>query len=131
MHHRRSSLWIGVAAINGLIATILSAMGTHALPDTLSETSRSFFDTATNFHMFHTLAMLGAALYLRSSDQTLAKWSCIFYQLGIFGFSCSLYWRVFMGEGSLGPFHWTTPIGGFTLILAWLCLAIAGFRGIK
>ncbi|UTW56362.1 DUF423 domain-containing protein [Kordiimonas sp. SCSIO 12610] len=119
---------IALSAFNGLIATALSAVGAHALPADISDASQSFFDTATNFHMFHALAMLGAALFLKVSDQASAKWAAIFYQAGILGFSCSLYWRVFMGEGSLGPFHWITPIGGLFLMVGWFCLVFAGIQ---
>jgi uncharacterized membrane protein YgdD (TMEM256/DUF423 family) len=128
MKNKPAAALIALAALNGLIATALSAVGAHALPGDLSAPSRGFYHTATNFHMMHALAMLGAGVFLRISHQQLAKWAIILFQLGILGFSCSLYWRVFMGEGSLGTFHWITPIGGLTLMIGWICLILAGLK---
>ena len=128
MSQKPASYLIVFAGLNGLVATALSAVGAHALPADITEAGRSFFATATRFHMMHSLAMLGAAIFLQVSRQNFAKWAAISFQLGICAFSFSLYWRVFMGEGSLGSFHWVTPFGGLMLMVGWIYLTLAGFK---
>jgi uncharacterized membrane protein YgdD (TMEM256/DUF423 family) len=128
MQQKTASYFVALAGLNGLLATALSAVGSHALPDSLSAASISFYDTATNFHMFHSLALLGAALFLSITNEKTAKFSCILFQLGMISFSGSLYWRVFMGEGSLGVFHWLTPFGGLFLMAGWASLVIVGVK---
>jgi len=111
------------AGLNGALATGLSAVGAHALPASTPEADRAMFAMATQFHLFHALALLGLAALsgnlAAASRVMLPAW---LFQAGILAFSGSLYVRVIMGPGSLGAFHWIMPLGGLTLIAAWLSL---------
>lgn len=115
------------AALNGFIATGASALGSHLLASRLGMGAPLFSQSAT-FQFFHALAMLGAAFVASRSEDTLAGRSAIAFLLGILLFCGTLYVRALMGPGSLGAFHWLTPLGGLSLMAGWLMLAVAGIR---
>lgn len=128
----RTGSLIILAAVNGLVATGLSAIGAHALPASMSAADRATFAMATDFHLFHALALLGiAALAGRFSRLRALGISAGLFQAGILAFSGSLYMRTLMGPGSLGIFHWITPIGGLLLMAGWVMLCVAGYRARK
>ncbi|NVJ97860.1 MAG: DUF423 domain-containing protein [Alphaproteobacteria bacterium] len=117
-----------LGAANGMIATGLSAIGAHALPATMTAFDKATFALATDFHLFHALALLltGMLASVRPNTRpfSIAAW---LYQVGIIAFSGSLYLRTALGPGSLGFFHWVTPIGGLALIAGWGALILAGY----
>lgn len=126
----RKGSTIAMAAFNGLVATALSAIGAHALPATMAAKDKATFSLATDFHLFHALALLGIAALMgqkkhQPATTTMAIW---LFQAGIIGFSGSLYLRTLLGPGSLGPFHWITPIGGVFLMGGWIALIMVGIR---
>ena len=53
-------IWIVVAGISGMLAVALGAYGAHGLDG--DAVVKGQFDTANRYHMWHTLALLGAAL---------------------------------------------------------------------
>lgn len=111
------------AGLNGAIATGLAAVGAHALPASIPEADIAMFTMATQFHLFHALALLGLAALAHNTAGTrhlmIPVW---LFQAGVLAFSGSLYVRVVFGPGSLGAFHWITPLGGLALIAGWLSL---------
>ncbi len=48
------------AALSGLLAVILAAVGSHVLPQDGAE-AQKLWATALQIHMFHTVALLGIA----------------------------------------------------------------------
>lgn len=114
-----------IAALLGLLATGLGAYGAHGLPGKVSESLLASFNTAVQYQFFHALALLGVAIALRfgSSVRLLTAAGACFIA-GMAGFSGSIYMLVFGGSKIWGPI---TPIGGMTLMIGWLLLAIATF----
>ncbi|SDE53058.1 DUF423 domain-containing protein [Kordiimonas lacus] len=111
------------AGLNGAVATGLAAVGAHALPASTPEAEKAMFAMATQFHLFHALALLGlAALSASSGNLPRIHIPVWLFQIGILAFSGSLYVRILLGPGSLGVFHWITPLGGLALIAGWLSL---------
>lgn len=128
----RTGSLIILAAVNGLVATGLSAIGAHALPASMPAGDKATFAMATDFHLFHALALLGiAALAGRFARIQALGVSALLFQAGILAFSGSLYVRTLLGPGSLGVFHWITPIGGLFLMAGWVMLCVAGYKARK
>ncbi len=122
----KSKTILALAGLNGFVATGLAAIGSHAIH--FEGKSAALFQQAIEFHFWHALAMIGCA-YLNSKDNSkVASLSTLFFMIGIIGFSCSLYWRAVMGAGSLGSFHWITPIGGLFLMAGWATLVIGASK---
>ena len=82
---------------------------------------------ATEFHLIHALAMLGAGIVAQLGGR-LGNMSAGVFQVGILGFCASLYYRATEGAGSLGSLHWITPIGGFSLMIGWGLLVFAALQ---
>ncbi len=112
--------------LNGLIATTLTAMGSHYL--SFKGEDELLFQQASEFHFHHTLALIVPALLAKWGQNFGATLTTSFFMLGMLGFSGSLYYRAVEGAGSLGGYHWVTPIGGLLLMLGWLTLTISALR---
>lgn len=104
------------AAVYGLSAVILGALGAHAIPLHSPEAER-LWNVALQIHMFHAAAMLAIAAFaalLPSRGFTLG-W--VLMAMGTLVFSGSLYLRaagIFLLPPGLPPF------GGMLLMVAWL-----------
>ncbi len=120
---------LALAALNGLAATTLAAMAAHALPAEMPQADKNLFALAADFHMILSLAMTAvSAVAAGGAPKRLSTSSTLLFQAGALAFSGSLYIRSLLGDGSLGSFHWVTPIGGLLMMAAWVTLAIAGLR---
>ncbi|THF65345.1 DUF423 domain-containing protein [Pseudothauera rhizosphaerae] len=125
-------LWIVIAALFGAIGVSLASWSSHGLahfldPDTLAvglERARA----ANLHHMLHTLALFGIALWVRQGANAWVHGAGVLFAVGILGFSGGIYGlRIFAGIHE-GPWIYVVPLGGASLILGWLALAIAGLR---
>lgn len=121
----KSSSIFTLAGLNGFVATALAAIGSHVL--SMSEADKALFETAYVFHFVHTLALIGSAMLAHWGAPRWGARSAIFFLVGIGCFSVSLYWRAIMGPGSLGMYHWITPLGGLALMGGWLTFTYAGW----
>ena len=115
-----------IAALYGLLAVMLAALGAHALPVDSPE-AQNLWATAQQMHMFHTVALLAIAALAASRDSVLIPWSGLLMATGVFLFSGSLYLRAIGLEFLPGPL---TPLGGVLLMLSWVMLFIIVFREI-
>jgi len=122
----KSSTVISIAGLNGFVATTIAAMGSHMLP--ISAADMPLFETAYLFHFVHSLALLGCAALINWGASQWGARAAIFFMIGIVCFSFSLYLRAVMGPGSLGSYHWVTPLGGLALMGGWLTVAYGGFK---
>jgi len=119
---------IALAAINGLMGVLMAATSAHWLPADIDAKSLGFFRQAAEMQLFHALAIFGSGIYYRVSGKIWSKRAGILFVIGIVCFSFSLYWRVFMGPGSLGTLHWITPVGGLGFMVGWAMLVFAAFK---
>lgn len=128
--------WIAVGALLGGIAVALGAYGAHGLEKRLAAIGYAGDDlvhrlanheTAVRYQMWHALAivLIGIALGGWPSPWwKVAAWSLL---AGILVFSGLLYVLVFAGPN----WRWlgaVVPIGGLSLIVGWLLLAIGALR---
>lgn len=116
-----------LAGISGALAVGLGAFGAHSLEALLIQNGRlDTFQTAVNYHFYHTLALLGiGVLAIVKPDWkgiSFAAWSMV---LGILIFSGSLYVLSLTGITWLGAI---TPLGGLAFILGWSSLVYLSFK---
>ncbi|WP_221076664.1 DUF423 domain-containing protein [Agarivorans aestuarii] len=100
-------------ALSGAITVIMGAGAAHGFSRFLGEAQLSWIETGVFYQIIH----LVAALVVIDKRRTTA----LLWILGGWLFSGSLYCLAFFGSKVFGPI---TPIGGFILIIAWLCLAL-------
>ena len=116
-----------LAVISGALAVGLGAFGAHSLEALLIQNGRlDTFQTAVNYHFYHTLALLGIGVLASVKPDwkgiSFAAWSMV---LGILIFSGSLYVLSLTGITWLGAI---TPLGGLAFILGWSSLVYLSFK---
>ena len=115
------------ACFTGLTGVVLGAFGAHALKNRLSPDSLHTWETAVEYQLFHSLALLiSCVLALQWGDSGWLRWSGGAFALGMLLFSGSLYiLSLTTGMRWLGP---VTPIGGLALIVGWILLLASVVR---
>ena len=120
------SLLLALGAVSGAISVMLGAFGAHALKSRLSADALSAFQTAVQYQMVHSLALVAVGLWLvRHPEDMLSRYAAFAFCFGILFFSGSLYGLTLGGPRLLGP---VTPIGGTLFIAGWLLFAIAAIK---
>ena len=120
------SLLLALGAVSGAISVMLGAFGAHALKAKLSVDALSAFQTAVQYQMVHSLAVVAVALWLaRHPEDTLSRYAALAFCFGILFFSGSLYGLTLGGPRWLGP---VTPIGGMLFVAGWLLFAAAAIK---
>jgi uncharacterized membrane protein YgdD (TMEM256/DUF423 family) len=113
--------WLAAtAAVYGLLAVGLAALGAHAipLPDAAAE---RLWRTALEMHLFHTAALLGIAAVAARLPSSAIFYCGLAVILGTALFSGTLYLRA----AGLEWFpSYLAPTGGTLLIAAWFWLAV-------
>jgi uncharacterized membrane protein YgdD (TMEM256/DUF423 family) len=131
-----SRRWIAIGAALGAIGVGLGAFGAHGLDDFLEGLGYAgddlarrleIFETAIRYQMIHSLAMVvvGFALELRATRAW--RFSAWAFLLGIILFSGLLKVMTFAGP----EWNWlgaVVPIGGVSMIVGWIALAIGALR---
>ncbi len=115
----------------GAIGVGLGAFGAHALRAALTEMgTRDRWETAVFYQLVHTVALLGAAAWLRFTGEAGAnrmRWAARFWTLGIVLFSGSLY----IMSVTAGAPTWfkiaVPPLGGSSFVVGWLFVAATAF----
>jgi len=122
----KSSILLIVAAVYGLTAVALGAMGQHAFGLVPGTRESLLFQHAYTYQLIHALLLIWVAsqfdqgFWVRSAAYALI--------LGVLMFCGGLYLLVFAGKTA---FSWVTPVGGSLIILSWLNLVIHGFKRLK
>lgn len=110
------------AALLGLTAVVLAALGSHAIDMTAQPQLRYIWQTASMMQMFHAAALL--ALAALQADHPFLRRGAWLLVAGTVVFSGSLYLRVLLAMAS-APL---APFGGVLLITGWFLLALALLR---
>ena len=120
------SLLLALGAVSGAISVMLGAFGAHALKARLSADALSAFQTAVQYQMMHSLALIAVGLWLlRHPEDMFSRYAALAFCFGILFFSGSLYGLTLGGPRWLGP---VTPIGGTLFIAGWLLFAVAAIK---
>jgi len=118
-----------IAAMCGLSAVIIGAFGAHGLKHRLTVELMSAYQTAVQYHFYHTFALLAVGVLLLQYPQaTFFQWSGWLILVGIVIFSGSLYVMALTGIKWMGAI---TPIGGLAFIAGWLTLAMGIYQNIN
>jgi uncharacterized membrane protein YgdD (TMEM256/DUF423 family) len=116
-----------VAALLGAAGVALGAFGAHGLRAFFEANPgrQSSYETAVLYHLVHSAALLGAGLLGMASPSRWAQAAGVLFTLGIVLFSGSLYALALTGTSLFGAL---APVGGLSLIAAWLCTGLGAAR---
>lgn len=112
------------AALFGFAGVALGAFGGHALKEILSPEMLEIYKIGVQYHLIHAVVLLAIAL---SGKEFLQK-SFVFFAVGIFLFSFSLYTYAISGVKFL---VFITPFGGTSLLIGWGMIVYQSWNQIK
>jgi uncharacterized membrane protein YgdD (TMEM256/DUF423 family) len=118
----------GFLATGGLLlafATVIGALGAHALQTRLTALQLDALRTAVDYQFFHALGLLAVGALVRDNDSRWLRASGALLVAGIVGFSGGIYIMLAGAPRALGLI---TPLGGLLLIAAWLAFTVAVLR---
>ena len=121
-----AKLFLMLASVSGMFAVIFGAFGAHALKNRLDAYAMGVFETAVQYHFYHSFALLVVGILALSHPETaLLKSSGWLFFIGLLVFSGSLYILSLTGITWLGA---VTPLGGLAFIAGWACLAATAWK---
>ena len=119
-------------ALLGFISVAFGAYAEHGLRETLTDENFRFLMTAVRYNQVHSVVIIAIGLVLLNGGKLAnipaIKWSGLLFITGTVLFSFSIYLSVSFDLPSLVNI---TPIGGMTIMVAWLILLVAGFLARK
>ncbi len=117
-------IWASLGALLLAVATGLSAYHAHGLADTLDDQAYRGFGRAVEQQFFAGLGLICLGLWLRQAGSSLLlQLACSLLSVGILLFAGDVYLGALTGN-ALG----VAPMGGSTMILAWLLAAFGLWR---
>lgn len=114
-----------LAALLLALATVVGALGAHALKPHLAADRFEVLQTAVLYQFLHSLGLLGLGLLSDRLRQPLLHAAAWLVLGGVLLFSGSLYLLLCGAPRAIGVL---TPIGGLSLIIGWCLAALALLR---
>ena len=108
-------IWLGLAALNGLMGVAAGAFGAHGVKDAAA---KELLRTGAEYQLIHAVAALACFGLLRMAIGP-ANWAGWLFGIGGLVFGGSLYVLALTGVRVLGAI---TPIGGLCMIVGWAML---------
>jgi uncharacterized membrane protein YgdD (TMEM256/DUF423 family) len=116
-----------LGAFLGFISVAFGAYAEHGLREAVSEEHFRFLMTAIRYNQVNAVVIAAIGLALlnggKLSNVTALNWSGLLFIIGTVMFSFSIYLSVSLDIPSLVNI---TPVGGITIMTAWLMLMVAG-----
>jgi uncharacterized membrane protein YgdD (TMEM256/DUF423 family) len=121
-----SRTFIIIAAIIGFLGVALGAFGAHGLTAIFEANGRAgTFDTATQYQMYHALALLAVAWLESKSPNRQIRWAGYLFIAGVALFSGSLYILSIFDVRIMGA---VAPLGGAAFLGGWALLGLAAWQ---
>jgi uncharacterized membrane protein YgdD (TMEM256/DUF423 family) len=116
-------LFIFIGALSGTFSVALGAFGAHALKEILTGYQLSVYQTACDYQMIHSLALvLVGIMTAKDANSLKLRWAGWTLVTGMTIFSGSLYLLVATDQGFWGA---VTPLGGVLFIIGWFLMALS------
>jgi uncharacterized membrane protein YgdD (TMEM256/DUF423 family) len=121
MSERGAQRFLIAGATLMALATIVGAVGTHALRPHLSPDRFEVLQTAVHYQFFHALGLMAIGLIAERRPVRCIQVAGVLVLIGVVLFSGSLYLLLAGAPRLVGVL---TPLGGACLIAGWICLAL-------
>lgn len=117
-----------IGALFGLISVAFGAFAEHGLRENVTDEQFRFLMTAVRYNQINAVIIVSIGLTILTDSKignlSFLKWSSMLFIIGTVLFSFSIYLSVSLKIPSLTNL---APIGGTTLMIAWLLLLVSGF----
>jgi uncharacterized membrane protein YgdD (TMEM256/DUF423 family) len=114
-------------ALLGFISVAFGAFAEHGLRDAVTDEHFRFLMTALRYNQVHAVVIAAVGMTLLNGGPLASiptlRWSGTLFIIGTFLFSFSIYLSVSLDIPALVN---VTPLGGMTMMAAWLLLAVTG-----
>jgi uncharacterized membrane protein YgdD (TMEM256/DUF423 family) len=120
--------WIVIGAVSGFLAVAFGAFGAHGLAETLDAKALAVYQTAAQYQMYHSLALIGLGAWSARQPEASIAVAGAAFSVGIVVFSGSLYALALTGIKWLGA---VTPVGGLAFLVGWAAFAIQAWRSAR
>lgn len=117
--------YLVIGSLSGALAVALGAFGAHGLKKIVPAETVATFQTGVQYQMYHTFALIIAAVLFEKFSNKWVKWAGACFITGIILFSGSLYLLTALkaaDQVGLSGIGIITPFGGMFFILGWLSL---------
>jgi len=114
------NIFIGLGALNALIAIAMGAFAAHGLKKMLTPENLAVIHTAADYQFYHALGIIVIMALHYNKPESFHITSVWFMLAGIVLFSGSLYILGLTGMKWLGMI---TPLGGLAFLIAWAIIA--------
>jgi uncharacterized membrane protein YgdD (TMEM256/DUF423 family) len=117
--------WVLIGSVSAFLGVAMGAFGAHALSESLDPKSLAIYQTAAQYQMYHSLALVGLGIWSAqhpASSSAPAGWA---FTLGIVLFSGSLYALALSGIKIFGAI---TPLGGLGFLIGWIVFAFLAWK---
>ena len=115
-----SKLYLRAASFYGATSVAAAAYGAHATKE-MDPVLKTTFANGNKLHMVHSVALYAGAASSAAKTVRFPRATLALFSLGIAVFSGSCYAAALSGDRAMGRL---APLGGTTLIAAWMSLAI-------
>ena len=115
-----------VGSFLGAISVAFGAYSEHSLKPVITEEQFRFLITAIRYNQIHAIIIIITAIvHVKNCEQSqkIMKWVGRIFIAGTICFCFSIYLSVLTG---INEITYLTPVGGLTLILAWILFGISG-----
>lgn len=118
---------IAIGSIFGILGVGLGAFGAHALRERLTQERMAVFQTAVQYQMYHSIAILVAGTMFIVIHPTVRLFAAggWWFVVGILLFSGSLYALCTTGIRKLGAI---TPLGGLAFLIGWASIFLGALH---
>ncbi len=117
--------FFALGAVLGALGVAAGAFGAHALAGKLAADRLELFELAARYQMIHALALIAAAWAAQRWPSGITSAAGWLFVAGVVIFCGTIYALAFGAPRILGA---VTPIGGMSLIIAWVLLAVAALK---
>ena len=114
-------LMIVAAGLLGLSGVILAAVGAHLLGGDDNPGAQSSWESASLIQLVHAPALLALSVLLLHRASAWYRVAGPLMFSGVVLFSGGIYWQQIASQAAVANIP---PLGGFALILSWLCIAL-------
>lgn len=114
-----------LAGLFGALAVGFGAWAAHGLDTLLTDKAIDWVDTASRYMLIHAVAIFGCAIAHKHQTTRILTVAAALFSFGTLVFCGSLLALAFLDIRAAGA---AAPVGGLSLIIGWITIALAGFK---